>query len=430
MRKGTLGAMAAMCALAACGEGTSCPPGSMLAPDGRCIATEDAGTDGGELPDAGMSDAGVEPEEDAAPPDGSPELDAGEVDGAIPCTLVFFVDADADGVGAGPEVIACAAPAGHSAIAGDCDDTDPQIAPGAAEICDGVDQDCDGEIDEELPTRTLYRDADGDGYGTAESTIACGAPPGYADATGDCDDASATIHPGAVETCNGVDEDCDAMVDEGLLITFYEDADADGYGNPMRTRLACTMPSGWVLDDRDCDDGCATCNPAIATEARCDGRDDDCDGAIDDGLQTVFYVDCDRDGYAPVGVAPSPPMCAAPAAPPSSCGSGGWTARAPGPAAVDCADGDSRAFPTQTMYFSTPIAGAPAGRRYDFDCDGSESRQYSGAGSCVSMGAGSCVRTTGWTDGTDPACGVSESFVTGCSGVCFPTTVTRAQACR
>ena len=92
----------------------------------------------------------------------------------------------------------------------DCDDTDPYVHPNATEVCDGLDNDCDGDVDEGV-LNTYYMDADGDGYLSDE----------------DCDDLSPLVHPGADEICDGIDNDCDGSLDEGTLETFYEDADDD-----------------------------------------------------------------------------------------------------------------------------------------------------------------------------------------------------------
>jgi len=93
----------------------------------------------------------------------------------------------------------------------DCDDRDPAVHPAAAERCNGLDDDCDGYLDEDLPLLTCYRDADEDGYGNALNTgQACDCAEGYVAAAGDCDDVDAGVHPEAEDICgNGVDEDCD-----------------------------------------------------------------------------------------------------------------------------------------------------------------------------------------------------------------------------
>ncbi len=256
---------------------------------------------------------------------------------------VFYADVDGDGVGDGAApTFACEAPAGFVENPDDCDDADATAYPGAAEVCDGIDNDCDGTSDEELGA-TYWSDADGDGYGDADAPLfACEPPAGSATNNEDCDDAEAAIHPGAeeadcldpvdyncdgavgfvdgdgdgwaaceecddasrdvspdgVEACNAVDDDCDGDVDEAGAtgeLTWYADTDGDTYGDAASTSLACDQPSGWVADATDCDDTLATTNPG-ATET-CDGLDEDCDGTADDGVGTVWYTDADGDGY-------------------------------------------------------------------------------------------------------------------------------------
>ena len=110
---------------------------------------------------------------------------------------------------------------------GDCDDTDEGIHPGAAEQCDGLDNDCDGQTDEDVAT-TYYADADGDGYGDPEvSQPACSQPAGYVDNGEDCDDSDASVHPGASDAVNGLDDDCDGIVDETV------DTVAAGYAHSL-----------------------------------------------------------------------------------------------------------------------------------------------------------------------------------------------------
>ncbi|MFZ5482310.1 MAG: MopE-related protein [Myxococcota bacterium] len=214
----------------------------------------------------------------------------------------WFADADGDGWGdVNDAVSTCEAPVDYVANAEDCDDGDAAINPDAAEICDELDNDCDGEVDPGL-LATWYADLDADGYGDpASTTEACDAPQGWvADAT-DCDDALADVHPGAAELCDGVDQDCDGETDEGEAEdapAWHADADGDGFGDPRATARACTVPAGYVADAGDCDDADAAENPS-ATEV-CDGDDDDCDGVEDEadaaGAPT-WYVDVDGDGY-------------------------------------------------------------------------------------------------------------------------------------
>ena len=95
----------------------------------------------------------------------------------------------------------------------DCDDSDPLSYPSASESCDGADNDCDSSIDEGVTT-LYYRDADNDTYGdAATTTLDCSVPSGYATNSSDCDDGDATVYPGASETCDGDDEDCDYSID-------------------------------------------------------------------------------------------------------------------------------------------------------------------------------------------------------------------------
>ena len=134
---------------------------------------------------------------------------------------------------------------------------------------------------------TYYRDADGDGYGDpANTTEADSAPDGYVSDNTDCDDTNADVNPGATEVCNGIDDNCDGQIDEGVMTTYYGDADGDGYGDPANTTEACSAPDGYVTDNTDCDDNNAAVNPG-ATEVR-NGIDDDCDGEIDEGCPTIL----------------------------------------------------------------------------------------------------------------------------------------------
>ena len=177
----------------------------------------------------------------------------------------------------------------------DCNDNDPLIYPGATEICNGVDDDCDNNVDEGVQS-IFYADSDGDGFGDPDnSTMACSAPNGHVSDNNDCDDADANVNPAATEVCDGVDNDCDFAIDEGVQSIFYADSDGDGFGDPDNSTMACSAPNGHVSDNNDCDDADANVNPA-ATEV-CDGVDNDCDFAIDEGVQSIFYADSDSDGF-------------------------------------------------------------------------------------------------------------------------------------
>ena len=233
------------------------------------------------------------------------------VDGTIlyvaPTSLAppWHPDTDADGYGdALTSVVACMAPSGWLADASDCDDADDIVHPGAAEFCDGFDNDCDGSVDPTtaVDAYTWYTDADEDGFGNpALAVVACVAPAFTSLNDGDCDDTNAAISPDGVEACNGVDDDCNTLTDEAGATgetPWYGDSDADGYGNPGSSVSTCDMPSGYVSDATDCDDGAAVVHPG-ATET-CNHVDDDCDGVTDESGatgETTFFVDADFDTY-------------------------------------------------------------------------------------------------------------------------------------
>lgn len=163
----------------------------------------------------------------------------------------------------------------------DCDDSDSAVYNGATEVCNGIDDDCDLETDEFVAT-TYYADNDADGYGDpSTSEDDCTAPSGYVSNSNDCDDTEAAAYTGAPETCDGVDNDCNGNVDEGVSTTYYADGDGDGYGDPTSTVEGCTSPSGYVLDDTDCDDSRDWANPSFAGSEQCwSGVDADCDGVL------------------------------------------------------------------------------------------------------------------------------------------------------
>ena len=135
----------------------------------------------------------------------------------------------------------------------DCDDSDDASLPGAAELCDGADNDCDTLLDEDF-------DIDADGYVYSEGVAGCDE---------DCDDGDADVNPGATEVCNGIDEDCDTQVDDG-----FDDLDGDG-------EAFCT----------DCNDDDATMAHGLAET--CDEKDNDCDTLVDED-----FVDADVDTYS------------------------------------------------------------------------------------------------------------------------------------
>jgi hypothetical protein len=221
----------------------------------------------------------------------------------------------------------------------------------AEESCNAIDDDCDGQTDEGVQL-TVYRDQDADAYGSpAQSQLVCEAPAGWVPQSLDCDDTRAAVHPGADELCDGMDDDCDGQTDEGLTPLLCPKQQGVCAGATM----TCGGVSGWLACgaeaygaryqtleatcdgfDNDCDgqtdeglsappcalqlgvcagsrmtcggvSGWLACSPATygaayqAVEASCDGLDNDCDGATDEGVRTTWYRDADGDGHGANG---------------------------------------------------------------------------------------------------------------------------------
>ena len=229
-----------------------------------------------------------------------------------------FVDSDGDGF----------------PVAEDCNDSDSSVFPGAEELCNGIDDNCDGLVDEGIAVVRYYFDGDGDGYGVPDpSVVDCSHPSGYVLTFDDCDDTDPTVYPGqtegpyngkdddcdpttpdddldgdgfllaedcddgnplvnptAVELCDSMDNNCNNEIDEGLaIIVGYADSDGDGFGSSLDSVSHCAMLPGYVQGNTDCDDSDPDINPA-ASEVVYNGLDDDCNPAtLDDDL--------DGDGY-------------------------------------------------------------------------------------------------------------------------------------
>ncbi len=294
---------------------------------------------------------------------------------------LWYADGDGDGYG-DPEdaVTACEAPSGFVGDSSDCDDGDPEVHPDAPERCDGLDNDCDGEIDEDL-AELWHIDADGDGFGDPDLTIdSCDPGEGWVEpamAT-DCDDGDAAVNPDAEEVCNGVDDDCDGAVDEDLESTFYADADGDGFGDPDAMLYGCEPAAGYTTDASDCDDANSGIHPDA--DELCDTLDNDCDGLIDDadpsiGDASTWYTDADGDGYGDDGS--STTACEQPSGTAALGGDCDDADPAYNPGAVedDCTDPNDYNCDGSTGYADDDGDGYPACE----ECDDGDASVYPGA---------------------------------------------------
>ena len=214
----------------------------------------------------------------------------GNIDEGV--SVAGFVDMDGDGRGdpARPRT-ACGSAAQFSVYGDDCDDNNSLRSPTLPEVCDGQDNDCVGVGDAGASAATWYLDLDGDGFGSSSETrFECARPVA---ATGayvllgtDCDDANPSNNPAQPERCDGVDNDCNGVADFVIAPGNLEDDDRDGIAD-----VACTPIAGTDCDDRDPLSGPGSIEV-------CDGRDNDCNGVIDDGvISSTFYRDLDGDGF-------------------------------------------------------------------------------------------------------------------------------------
>ncbi len=203
----------------------------------------------------------------------------------------YYRDSDGDGYG-DPEVYltVCTQPSGYVSNSDDCSDSNALVKPGSEEVCNGIDDNCNDLVDEDIAFSTYYQDADGDTYGNDSIAIeACSQPAGYSSNSTDCNDSNASIRPGIAEVCNGIDDNCNGQVDEGLVFsTYYRDADGDAYGNAFASTYSCTRPYGYVSNNSDCNDNKASIRPGAVEEYN--GTDDNCNGQIDEGLSVKKTV--------------------------------------------------------------------------------------------------------------------------------------------
>ncbi len=216
-------------------------------------------------------DAGVLPD-GARPPDAARSDDGGVVtDACVPTGTASDVcngaDDDCDGIVDEDEAVRACGVGMHcrnrcvgGAFAAECENVD---VPGSPEVCgNGDDDNCDGTVDE-----------------------MCECTPGMSRACGPCANGLQLCAAGAWGGCMGGTSPA----------TYHRDADSDGFGNAAESMMLCTPVAGWVVDATDCNDACSSCTP-FGFEV-CDGNDNDCDGAPDDGAGTPWYPDADRDGF-------------------------------------------------------------------------------------------------------------------------------------
>ena len=275
----------------------------------------------------------------------------GQVDeaGAEGCNF-YYLDKDKDGYGvASAQACLCEADETYTTIeAGDCDDKNGEIHPGAQEVCDSADNNCDGVTDPPgIPgTEKYYTDGDGDGYSKGlVSAFLCGPTTEYpTQVTGDCDDNDDQIFPGAEESCDGKDNDCDNTIDGPE--TDQNCTTNCGWGIQAcqgGVLQPCTAPpENQCIDYDDCTEyvTCEQCPPP-APEI-CDGEDQDCDGVVDNDIPLTLL-----DGTTVMGVG-------------QPCGAGvctgGFTECAPGGAGMLCS--------------SETLAAEETCNGEDDDCDG------------------------------------------------------------
>lgn len=190
--------------------------------------------------------------------------------GVTICGKASYLDVDGDTYGDATVISEeCEIPDGYVLQAGDCNDGDAAIKPGAEDICgDGIDQDCSGE---DLGCGV---DEDGDGFTPLE---------------GDCNDENAAIHPDAQEICDELDNDCDDLIDDdddstdaATKTSWYVDADDDHYGVGSVVSTSCVEPANRTNNNEDCDDASAEIHPSA--EEVCDGNDNNCSGTSDEDL--------------------------------------------------------------------------------------------------------------------------------------------------
>jgi hypothetical protein len=210
----------------------------------------------------------------------------------------YYSDLDNDGFGSGAGTSLCSNPgAGYSTNALDCNNANSAINPSATEICNSADDNCNLQIDEGLLFQNYYQDFDGDGFGFGAPTSLCTSQTGYVNNVFDCNDFQAQVNPIAQEICNGVDDNCNTLIDDGLQFTnYFLDGDQDGFGAGSPQSLCSNPGNGYSTLNTDCNDAIEAINPS-STEI-CNNLDDNCNLQIDEGLVfTNYFADNDSDGF-------------------------------------------------------------------------------------------------------------------------------------
>ncbi len=276
---------------------------------------------------------------------GAPEMCNGKdndcnglIDDGLP-QFTYYRDMDADGFGdAGVSVDTCLfdAPMGFVANNTDCNDNDDMVNPAMAELCDAIDNNCSGVVNDGLERFTYYRDNDNDSFGDAGvsiDTCLITPPMGFVENNTDCNDNDSMVNPSMAEQCDAIDNDCDGMLNNGLeRFTYYRDNDNDTYGDAGVSLDTCitSPPTGFVAIAGDCDDADMFVNPSVAED--CDAIDNDCNGIINDGLtRFTYYRDEDNDTFGNEAISIDTCVAVAPT---------GFVVNN-----MDCDDGDSNIHP-------------------------------------------------------------------------------------